>query len=458
MNTWLGRGLAALLALCLLAGPAVGKPRGVALVIGNSDYDDAPLSNPINDAQVMAVTLTQMGFEVMHKADLDQRGLKRAIRDFGEALASGRTGSVGLFYYAGHGIQVDGENYLVPVGAEITRESDVEIEAVSANGVLTTLEKAGADLNIVILDACRNNPYARSWRSGSQGLARMDAPQGTLVAYATAPGRLAADGSGGNSPYTEALVAAMRKPGVPIEQVFKQVRVSVMETTDDQQVPWESSSLTGDFYFTPGDAVARADAPAASGGDSGGAATPAPNAEIVFWQSIEDSDDPAQFELYLKSFPDGLFVDLAKRKIEQLKQPKTARATDRRPPPPERKPPPPDDMARAPDRSVPDGPRVPERGLWTVEYRNDLNAPGASGGFCGKESTGDFEVRFEDGLIKGTRINDQKVRGEMMTGAIRGRIGRRIVYRAFKVGDRYVGRYRVPDGECAGRIVFLRKE
>jgi len=162
-----------------------------------------------------------------------------------------RDGCIGLFYFAGHGIQVKGINYLIPVDAEIETESDVEYEAVDAGRILGKMEDAGNDLNIVIVDACRDNPFARSFRSSSRGLARMDAPKGSIIVYATAPGKVAADGEGRNGIYTKHLLKHMKISGLTVEQVLKSTRIEVMNETGDKQVPWESSSLRGNFYFIP---------------------------------------------------------------------------------------------------------------------------------------------------------------------------------------------------------------
>jgi formylglycine-generating enzyme required for sulfatase activity len=221
----------------------------IALVIGNSDYASGPLPNPANDAKMMSETLGKLGFEVIARRNADQNTMKRAIQEFGSRLEKAGPAAVGLFYYAGHGVQLNGRNYLIPTTAQIDREGDVEIEAVSADWVIEQMRYARNRLNIVILDACRNNPFTRSMRSVDHGLATMDAPAGILIAYSTAPGAVAADGSGRNSPYTEALSLAMRDLHEPVEQVFKRVRVGVMSATSGKQVPWESSSLTGDFYF-----------------------------------------------------------------------------------------------------------------------------------------------------------------------------------------------------------------
>jgi formylglycine-generating enzyme required for sulfatase activity len=239
----------ALFALMMLGSTLAAAETRIALVIGNSNYASGPLPNPANDAQMMADTLTSLGFDVIARRNADQNTMKRAIQDFGSRLEKGGPSAVGLFYYAGHGVQLNGRNYLIPTTAQIDREGDVEIEAVSADWVIEQMRYARNRLNIVILDACRNNPFTRSMRSVDHGLATMDAPAGILIAYSTAPGAVAMDGNGRDSPYTEALSAAMRNQHEPVEQVFKHVRVGVMSATANKQVPWESSSLTGDFYF-----------------------------------------------------------------------------------------------------------------------------------------------------------------------------------------------------------------
>jgi formylglycine-generating enzyme required for sulfatase activity len=249
----------ALIAVAVLgAASALSAETRIALVIGNSDYSSGPLPNPANDAKMIGETLNNLGFEVIARRNADQNTMKRAIQEFGARLEKGGPAAVGLFYYAGHGVQLNGRNYLIPTTAQIEREGDVEIEAVSADWVIEQMRYARNRLNIVILDACRNNPFTRSMRSVDHGLATMDAPAGILIAYSTAPGAVAADGSGRNSPYTEALSKAMRDLHEPVEQVFKRVRVGVMSATSGKQVPWESSSLTGDFYFAAQNQIAAA--------------------------------------------------------------------------------------------------------------------------------------------------------------------------------------------------------
>jgi formylglycine-generating enzyme required for sulfatase activity len=228
----------------------------IALVIGNDTYETAPLRNPGNDARTMARTLRELGFQVTEKLNLNQKEMKQEIYHFGQRLLKG---GVGLFYYAGHGMQVNGRNFLVPIGARVEHERQIEFEGVDAASVLAEMEYARNRLNIVILDACRDNPFTRSFRSGTQGLASINAPTGTLIAYATAPGAVANDGPADHGVYTGELIKVMKTPGLKIEDVFKQVRSSVREATMGKQIPWESSSLEGDFYFKlPERAVASA--------------------------------------------------------------------------------------------------------------------------------------------------------------------------------------------------------
>jgi len=243
--------------VCLWSTASIALETRIALVIGNSTYTSGSLPNPANDARMIGETLKGLGFEVIPRTNADQTTMKRAIQEFGARLEKAGPGAVGLFYYAGHGVQLNGKNYLIPTSAQIEREGDVEIEAVSADWVIEQMRYARNRLNIMILDACRNNPFIHNNRSlGGNGLATIEAPAGILIAYSTAPGSVATDGSGRDSPYAEALSHAMRDLHEPVEQVFKHVRVGVMDATSGNQVPWESSSLTGDFYFAPPQTVA----------------------------------------------------------------------------------------------------------------------------------------------------------------------------------------------------------
>lgn len=220
-----------------------------ALVIGNATYAAGSLKNPANDAAAMAKTLTSLSFDVTLRQNLDQKQMKREIEAFGQKLKE--RGGVGLFYFAGHGVQLNGHNYLIPVEASIQNESQVEYEAVDMGEVLSQMDWAKNRMNIVIIDACRDNPFSRIFRSLSLGLASVLAPTGTLIAYSTAPGSVANDGTGENGIYTGELIKAMVQPGLQLEDVFKRVRLAVSEATGGKQVPWESSSLIGDFYFLP---------------------------------------------------------------------------------------------------------------------------------------------------------------------------------------------------------------
>jgi len=224
-----------------------------ALVIGNSAYPNAPLRNPRNDAVAMTATLEELGFEVLSYIDISRAEMRKAINEFGIKLTE--KDGVGLFYYAGHGLQYQGKNYFVPIDAQIQQSYEIEDECVKADLVLRMMEQFKNPLNIVIIDACRNNPYTRSFRDMNQGLAKPDnAPVGSIVAFATAPGSIASDGGGENGLYTQELLKAMKTPGYSLEQVFKEVRNNVLFATNDTQIPWENSSLRGDFFFIPQDA------------------------------------------------------------------------------------------------------------------------------------------------------------------------------------------------------------
>jgi uncharacterized caspase-like protein len=346
--------------------PAPAGERRVALVIGNSAYKTSPLRNPVNDARAISKALAATGFKVTVIEDATLTTMRRAVRAFGDELVAG---GVGLFYYAGHGMQVRGRNFLIPVNADIEREDEVEDGALDANFVLSKMDSAKNALNLIILDACRNNPFARSFRSGSQGLAQMDAPSGTLVAFATAPGSVASDGEGDNGLYTKHLLANIGKPGLPIEQVFKEVRRGVGRETSDRQIPWESSSLRGDFFFIAPDptlsagaqkeqmeraiaeavkreqdklsvdraaqqaqmqkmiqemlAKQRAEMEEEQRRQRGEAPKPAPVAvapaaasaidrDALFWDSIKTSANPEDYRAYLAQFPRGTFAALAR--------------------------------------------------------------------------------------------------------------------------------------------------
>jgi uncharacterized caspase-like protein len=212
---------------------AANAANRTALVIGNSGYKDAPLLNPVNDATDMAATLKKLGFEVIVRTNADKRDMLDALDTFNNKL---RHSEAGLFYFAGHGMQIRGANYLIPVDVHIRRERDVEYESVHAGRILAAMEDAGSKVNIVILDACRDNPFKRQFRSGSKGLGMMQGSRGSIIAYATSPGSVAADGEGRNGIYTRHLLQHLEKPGMAVEEVFKQVRVGVADETNGAQI------------------------------------------------------------------------------------------------------------------------------------------------------------------------------------------------------------------------------
>ena len=302
--------LAALLLLAGMVAPAYGATeRRVALVIGNGSYAQTPLPNTINDARAMSEVLSRLGFKVITKLNATQREMLYAIVEFGQELENG---GVGLFYYAGHAVQIRGKNFMIPIGARIGVEDHVEPESVDLNKVIGRMAGARNELNILILDACRDNPFGDSFNFYSEGLAQTRAPAGSYIAYAAAPGELAADGTGTNSFYTGALVKALEIQGIPIEETFKRVRASVLTETKGLQVPWTSSSITGDFYFNP--------APPKVAEKKSEATAKAVDREVVFWQSIYNSSRPEDFEAYLTQFPKGNFAMLARNRLAELRR------------------------------------------------------------------------------------------------------------------------------------------
>lgn len=251
--------------LLLTSVPAWAESR-MALVIGQSAYKSVPaLPNPGNDAKAMTQLLTDSGFEVSQAADLTQSEMRTAVSDFAGKVAAKGPDTVALVFYAGHGIQVDGENFLIPTDIDPKREADIPMQAVRLNDILNTLASVPSKMRFLLLDACRNNPFPAVSKGGGSGLAIVDAKigaPGTFLSFSTSPGAVAEDGNGSNSPYTTALLEAAKQPNVPIEETFKRVRVAVNKATDGRQTPWDSSSLTEDFKFigaaAPGPKLAEA--------------------------------------------------------------------------------------------------------------------------------------------------------------------------------------------------------
>jgi hypothetical protein len=329
-------------AACLLAGalalgstgsalaedkPAnVGNPVGltgpeqrVALVIGNSNYQNvAQLPNPANDAKAVAQLLNSAGFEVISATDLNHNQMIQAIQDFSGKIAGHGTNTVAMVYYAGHGVQLAGENYLIPVDAKISSEADLIDDSVRLVDVMATLETIPSRMRIVMLDSCRNNPFP-SINDAGRGLAIVDAPNGSIVGYSTAPGTEALDGSGDHSPYTAAFLRRAHDKNVPIEQLFKRIRLDVNNSTDGQQTPWESSSLTSDFYFFGDTAVAATRTPAQAQVKTSYAADNLPSRAahqaydyVLAENSIED------YQEFIQLYPNDPFCDRVRALLANL--------------------------------------------------------------------------------------------------------------------------------------------
>ncbi|WP_291686816.1 caspase family protein [Bradyrhizobium sp.] len=237
----------------LLVSHAAFAENRVALVIGQSAYRTVtPLPNPANDAKAMSQLLADAGFDVTSAADLSQNEMRQKVGEFAAKVAAKGPDTVALVFYAGHGLQIDGENFLVPVDVDPKREADIPLQAVRLNDVLNTLTSVPSKMRILLLDACRNNPFPDINKTAGRGLAIVDAKTGapgTFMSFSTSPGAEAEDGSGADSPYTTALLAAAKQPGLSIEDTFKRVRVSVNKATEGRQTPWDSSSLTDNFAF-----------------------------------------------------------------------------------------------------------------------------------------------------------------------------------------------------------------
>ena len=282
-----------------------GSEHRVALVVGNAAYRDSPLKNPVNDARAMRDKLKSLGFAVVYFENLKARQVGGALREFRNLI---RPGSVALFFYAGHGLQVRGENYLPTVDAELSSEEDVPNQSLNLARVLNTMEDSKAAVNLVLLDACRNNPYARNFRSSPTGLARVQAPSGTLIHYATRPGSVAEDGGGSHGTYTEALLAQIDEKGVPIETALKRVTVRVRDVTKGKQEPWMEGSLTGDFYFI------------VNGGSPQITVQQVPaTADAAAWQAADSTGTAVAYQAYLTEYPSGLYAGAARIKLATLR-------------------------------------------------------------------------------------------------------------------------------------------
>ena len=287
--------------------PVVNTLPRFALVIGNGRYKEVPLKNAPNDARAIAEHLKGMGFEVTLRLDASRSEMVETIRAFGKTLAARK--GVGLFYFAGHGAQLAWRNYLIPVDAVIRSVAEVEKQAVDMDMLLESLTRARNPMNLIILDACRDNPFGGDVQFEQKGLSQVDAPPGTILAYATAPGNVAADGTGENGLYTTFMLKEMQAPAAKIEDVFKRVRLNVRRQSRGQQIPWESTSLEEDFYFLPPREIRKAtlqDADAQF------------EQELALWENIKSSTEPAPLEDYLRRYPSGKFSELAQFRLDRV--------------------------------------------------------------------------------------------------------------------------------------------
>jgi uncharacterized caspase-like protein len=323
--------------IALLTHPANAERR-VAFVVGNGAYQHATkLPNPSIDAKAMAALLRNVGFEVIEGTDLGREGMAARL---GEFAAKTQSADVALFFYAGHGIAVNGKNYLIPVDAELNSELDIKLGA--AIDIEVTLDQTMADakVKLVFLDACRDNPFADKIRSAartrsvtvSSGLAEMRSSEGTLIAFATGPGQKALDGKQGeNSPFTRALLKNIAEPGVEIRHALTNVRAQVSEETSKRQLPWENTNLTGFFYMNQAAApaaTASIGAPGAAVASPGAPTNASNDIELEFWRSARSSDNLEEYSAYLARFPNGNFTGLARARIAALQTNAGARGAD----------------------------------------------------------------------------------------------------------------------------------
>lgn len=298
------RAAIAFLLFVLLTNVAMAEKR-VAMVIGNAAYKNASeLANPRNDAVDVAAAVRALGFEVTEGRDLDKAGMERSLREFARRLEGA---DVGLFFYAGHGLQVKGVNYLVGIDAKLEAERDLDFETMKIDAVLTHMERE-ARTNIVFLDACRNNPLARNLArtmgtrgvNENAGLASIASALGTFIAFATQPGNVASDGVGRNSPFTAALKKHIAAPGVPLGDLMIEVRKEVVAATKGAQVPWDHSALQGRFYFNP--------------------PPPAVPPAAEAWDRTKDTKSVAVLEAFVARYEDTIYADLARARLEDLKK------------------------------------------------------------------------------------------------------------------------------------------
>ena len=312
---------------------SVEAAKRVALVIGNDSYKTlTKLNNARKDAKDMAGKLKELGWEVILETDVGRRKMGRAIEKFGGLLANAEAG---LVFYAGHGIQSKGENWLIPSNAEVETEGDLEYEAVALSKIMKEMEASGVNLNIVVLDACRDNPLPKRTRSATRGLSISPTPQGmkgTAIVYSAAPGQTAQDGpTGGNGIFTGELLNILGEPGLKLEDVFKKTAQQVAARTNNKQKPWINTSITGDFYFNEAvapAAVTKKATPQQSAPKSSGGVTQdtKKKEEMLLWDTVKGSNDASMYEAYLQEFPKGTFATIARIKLKGLQK---AKATEK---------------------------------------------------------------------------------------------------------------------------------
>ena len=278
-----------------------------ALVIGNGSYRDVPLKNAPNDADAVAAELKRMGFDVTLKVDSPRTDMIETIRAYGKRLATQK--AVGLFYFAGHAAQLGWRNYLIPVDAAIRTPAQMQSQAVDLETLLESITRARNAMNVVMLDACRDNPFGPDVPLEQKGLSQIDAPPGTLLAYSTAPGNAAADGAGPNGLYTTHILKEMQAPAAKIEDVLKRVRLNVRRESRGRQVPWESTSLEHDFYFIPPKTQRRLSVEETESEFA---------EELALWESIRSTNDASALEQYLRRFPSGKFSELAQFRLDRV--------------------------------------------------------------------------------------------------------------------------------------------
>lgn len=312
----------------MLAALPVCASERVALLIGNNQYASSPLRNAVNDAKDLSEALKELGFKVIVRENATRKDMIEAIREFGQALDGANTA---LFFYAGHAMQFKDRNYLVPIDAAMGSEEDVTFFSMDVSQVFDRMDRARTRFNFIILDACRDNPFASSFKVTSAGLAQMSSPSGTLIAYATAPGSVAQDGFGRNGIYTKHILQNIKVPDLPAEIMFKRVREGVERETRRLQTPWDSSSLKGDFVFAASARTATAAAPAGPSADI------TLQIEREFWVSVRDSNRAEDIQAYLEKYPNGNFARLAKNRLDALLRPTRTAAPEAKPvdsPPP----------------------------------------------------------------------------------------------------------------------------